>query len=147
MIGKLLTLWTFLVIDANIVYGYISINSFPSCRLYYDLLTSRHLLEYLSWPPSKHRLGCHSFARVPFPDRRNSMDKIVCPFDYTDFAVSLEGSDPVNQFNHTSFNDNCCAIEVVWWRLCVVSWLSFFEGIGAFKFVIGLSQISSFFFS
>ena len=69
-----------------------------------------------------------------------------------------EGWDPVNWFNHTSWvaivtqtgrpksARNCCVIEV-FGGVCVLSrcFLDFSVGVGAF--VIGLSQISSFFSS
>ena len=78
------------------------------------------------------------------------------PFDYTAFAVSGKVGDPVNRFNHTSWvaivtpTDrpksvrNRCVIEV----FCVVfvfsnCFLDCSVSVGAF--VIGLSQISSFF--
>ena len=79
----------------------------------------------------------------------------VCPFDYT----AVEGSGkvgPVNQVNHTSWvavvtpTDrpksvrNRCVIELFCGVVCVVT-LPFDISVGVGAFVIGLSQISSFF--
>ena len=79
----------------------------------------------------------------------------MCPFDYT--AVAGSGTvGPVNQVNHTSWvavitpTDrtksvcNCCVIEL-FVALFVLSLCPFDISVGVGAFVIGLSQISSFF--
>ena len=76
----------------------------------------------------------------------------VCPFDYT--AVAGRGKvGSVNQVNHTSWEAvvtptdrpksvrNRCVIEL----LIVLSLCPFDISVGVWAFVIGLSQISSFF--
>ena len=62
----------------------------------------------------------------------------MCPFD--SFCVFCEGwyTSSVTVVR----TRNRCVIDF-WWRLCVVSWLSFSDGIGAF--VKWLGQISSLF--
>ena len=79
----------------------------------------------------------------------------MCPFDYT--AVAESGKvGPVNQVNHTSWvavvtpTDrpwsvrNRCVIEL-FVTLLVLSFCPFDNPAGVEAFVIGLSQISSFF--
>ena len=79
----------------------------------------------------------------------------MCPFDYT--AVAGSGKvERVNQVNHTSWvavvipTDrpksvrNRCVIELFCGVVCVVT-LPFYISVGVGAFVIGLSQISSFF--
>ena len=79
----------------------------------------------------------------------------MCPFDYT--AVAGSGKvGPVNQINHTSWVavvtstdrpksvHNRCVIEHFCGVVCVVT-LHFDNSVGEGAFVIGLSQISSFF--
>ena len=81
----------------------------------------------------------------------------MCPFDYT--AVAGSGKvGPVNQVNHTSWVAvvtptgrpksvrNRCVIEL-FVALCVLSLCPFDISAGVGAFVIGLSQISSFFSS
>ena len=79
----------------------------------------------------------------------------MCPFDYT--AVAGSGKVvPVHQVNNTSWvtvvtpNDrsksvrNCCVIEL-FVALFVLSLCLYTISVGVGAFVIGLSQISSFF--
>ena len=79
----------------------------------------------------------------------------MCPFDYTVVAGSGKVG-PINQVNHTSWvavdtpTDrpksvrNRCVIEPFCDVVCVVS-CTFDISVGVGAFVIGLSQISSFF--
>ena len=80
----------------------------------------------------------------------------MCPFDYT--AVAGSGNiGPVNKVNHTSWlaevtpTDrpksvrNRCVIELFYYVVCVVI-CPFDSSVGIGAFVIGLSQVSSFFF-
>ena len=74
----------------------------------------------------------------------------MCPFDYTAVAVSGKVG-PVNQVNHTSWvavvtstDHNRCVIEL-YFALFVLSFCPFDISVGVWAFVIGLSQISSFF--
>ena len=80
----------------------------------------------------------------------------VCPFDYTAVAGSWKVG-AVNQVNHTSWvavvtpTDrprsirNCCVIEHFCGIVFVLSLCPFDISVGVGAFVIGLSQISSFF--
>ena len=81
----------------------------------------------------------------------------VCPFDYTAVAINGKvGINPVNRFNYTSWEDvvtptdrpksvrNRCVIEF-FVALFVLSLCAFDISAGVGAFVIGLSQISSFF--
>ena len=79
----------------------------------------------------------------------------MCPFDYTAVAVSGKVG-PINQVNQTSWvavvtsTDrhksvcNCCVIKL-FFALFVLSFCPFDISVGVWAFVIGLSQISSFF--
>ena len=87
-------------------------------------------------------------------DKEDYLQKFKCvSFWLLNFCVWLEGLDSAYRFNHTSWmrvvtpTDRPKSVRIsyvieVLWLLCVVSWLSFPDGVGSF--VIALSQISSF---
>ena len=76
----------------------------------------------------------------------------ACPFDYTNFVGRLGSNKTVQRHQLDDSSKSNLLSELCpqswcnrscWWRLCVVSLLSFSDGIGAF--VIRMGQIFSFF--
>ena len=79
----------------------------------------------------------------------------MCPSKYTIFAVSGKVGGPVYRINHTSWMAVVTLIDRLksvrarcvinfWWHFCVATLLLDFS-VGVGVFVIGLSQIPSFF--